>query len=250
MQAKVKGRVALIAGADDEIGGEIALRLASDGATVVLCGDDLRKLDAVVQKIVAAGGTAAAMAVNMSDPKAIGGCVEKIVASHGRIDILVNNGPDAASKALADLTAEDFAGTLRGSLTPQFQFLREVVPVMQKNNGGRVINISGLPYLGIPKFADAAAAKSALFGLTRSIALEVARNNVTVNCVVKGDIADAGASEEQLQKTAAGIPVKRVGTPADVSYAVSFFASDTSDYVTGQTFFVCGGKSNYFSMSV
>jgi 3-oxoacyl-[acyl-carrier protein] reductase/2-[hydroxy(phenyl)methyl]-succinyl-CoA dehydrogenase BbsC subunit len=250
MQAKVKGRVALIAGANDEIGGEIALRLATAGATVVLCGNDLGKLDAFVQRIIASGGTASAMAVEMSDPKAIGNCVVKIIASHGKIDILVNNGPDAESKALADLTAEDFATTLRCSLASQFHFLREVVPIMQKNNGGRVINISGLPYLGIPKFADAAAAKSALFGLTRSIALEVARSNITVNCVVKGDIAEINASEEQLQKIASGIPVKRVGTPADVSYAVGFFASDTSDYVTGQTFFVCGGKSNYFSMSV
>lgn len=250
MQAQVRGRVALIAGANDEIGGEIASRLASAGAIVVLCGDDLPKLEAFVQKIVASGGAASALVVDFSDPKAIGSCVQKIIASHRRIDILVNNGPNVDSKALADVTAEDFAHTLRYSLVSQFQFLREVVPVMQRDSGGRVINISSLPYLGMPKFADAAAAKSALFGLTRSIALEVARSNVTVNCVVRGDIADVGASDEQLKETAAGIPVKRLGTPADVSYAVSFFASDASDYVTGQTFFVCGGKSNYFSMSV
>jgi 3-oxoacyl-[acyl-carrier protein] reductase/2-[hydroxy(phenyl)methyl]-succinyl-CoA dehydrogenase BbsC subunit len=67
---------------------------------------------------------------------------------------------------------------------------------------------------------------------------------------VKGDIADNKAPEEQLQKIAGGIPVRRVGKSSDVSYAVSFFASDTSDYITGQTFFVCGGKSAYFSMSV
>lgn len=250
MQAKVKGRVALIVGANDEIGAAIALQLASAGANVVLCDKELQPLDALITKIAAAGAVATAFRVDLSDPAAIASCIAEILARHGRIDILVNNGPDPESKALGDLSAQDFATTLNGSLGSQFHFLRGVVPVMQKNNGGRVINISSLSYLGIPKNADTAAAKSALFGLTRSIALEVARSNVTVNCVVKGDIATANLSEEQQTKISGGIPVKRMGTPADVSYAVGFFASDTSDYITGQTFFVCGGKSNYFSMSV
>lgn len=250
MQAKVKGRVALIAGASDEVGSEIARRFAKEGAVVVACDRNSRALEALVKEISAAGGTASAFAVEMSEPAAINSCIEKTITSHGRIDILINNGPDPKSKAFSDLSADEFAFTLQGSLGSQFHFLKAVIPVMRKNGSGRVINIISLPYLGIPTHADAAAAKSALFGLSRSVALEVARSNVTVNCVVKGDIVDTKTPEEQLQKIASGIPVKRVGKPADVSYAVSFFASDTSDYVTGQTFFVCGGKSAYFSMSV
>ena len=250
MQAKVKGRVALIAGANDEVGGEVARRLAREGAIVVVCDSNSRALDALVKEISTAGGAASALAVDMSESAAISNGIERIVASHGKIDILVNNGLDPKSRAFNDLTVQDFATTLQSSLGSQFCFLKAFIPVMHKNNSGRVINISSLPYLGIPKHADVAAAKSALFGLTRSIALEMARNNITVNCVVKGDIADNKAPEEQLQKIAGGIPVRRVGKSSDVSYAVSFFASDTSDYITGQTFFVCGGKSAYFSMSV
>lgn len=250
MQAKVKGRVALIAGAGDEIGRDIAQRLAGAGAVVVLCDGNAGPLDSMARKISASGGAATSMAIDMSSPVEIGRTVQRVVAVHGKIDILVNNGPDPEGKPLVTLTAEDLAGTLRDSLGSQFHFLREVVPVMQRNGWGRVVNINSLPYLGMPKCAHVAAAKSGLFGLTRAIALEVARNNVTVNCVVKGDIAVGNNTEDQLQKIASGIPVKRAGLPSDVSYAVGFFASDTADYITGQTFFVCGGKSNYFSMSV
>ncbi len=250
MHSKVKGRVALVAGAGDEVGESIALHLVAHGAKVVLCDAEVQKLDALTAKIIAAGGEAEAFCVDMSDPKAIHGCVEKIVARHGRVDILVNNGAESKSKALCDLSAEDFNTTVTDLLGSQFYFMREVVPFMQKNNGGRVVNVSSLAYLGMPNNADVAAAKSGLFGLTRSIAREAARNNVTVNCVVKGDVAASIISEEQATKIASGIPVRRMGTPGDISYAVGFFASDASDYITGQMFFVCGGKSAYFSMSV
>ncbi|MCX7171267.1 MAG: SDR family oxidoreductase [Proteobacteria bacterium] len=250
MLSKVKGRVALVAGATDEVGEAIALRLAADGAKIALCDQDAQKLAAVAAKITGAGGEAATFVVKLSDAQAVHGCVEQIVARYSRIDILVNNPAETEGKGLNDLSAESFNATVAASLGAEFNFLREVVPLMQKNSCGRVVNISNLAYLGIPRNADLAAAKSGLFGLTRSIALEMARSNVTVNCVVKGDIPAAEVAEEVKAKIAGGIPVKRVGTPSDVSYAVSFFASDTSDYVTGQTFFVCGGKSNYFSMSV
>jgi len=250
MLSKVNGRVALIAGAVDEIGESIALRLAADGAKLVLCDKAVQKLDALRVKITAGGGEAASFVVDLTDPKAIRNCIEKIVARFGRIDILVNNSPESESKAFCDLSAEDFNATVAMSLGSPFYFMREVVPLMQRNNNGRVVNISSLAYLGIPKNADAGAAKSGLFGMSRSVALEMARSNVTVNCIVKGDIETSIITEEQKTKISGGIPVKRIGMPADISYAVGFFASDTSDYITGQTFFVCGGKSAYFSMSV
>ena len=250
MLSRVKGRVAVISGASDEVATAIALQLSSAGATTILCAKDVNQLDAVAAKLKAAGGKAEAFAVDLYDPQAVEGFVKQIVAQHGRIDILVNNGPDPQKKALGELTVDDFNATVSMSLSSQFHFMREVVPIMQKNSGGRVVNISSLAYLGVPNNADAAAAKAGLFGLTRSTALEAARNGVTVNCVVKGDIASAATAAEEQTKTASGIPVKRIGSPADVAYAVGFFASDSADYVTGQTFFVCGGKSVYFSMSV
>jgi len=121
---------------------------------------------------------------------------------------------------------------------------------MKTRKYGRVINISSLSYLGFQGLSSYAAAKSALFGLTRSLALESARNGVTVNCVAKGDMATAGMDEATIEKCIKAIPVRRMGKPEDVAKAVGFFASDRSPYVTGQTFFVCGGKSIHFSMSI
>lgn len=102
----------------------------------------------------------------------------------------------------------------------------------------------------MPNLSSYAAAKSAIFGLTRSLALESARDGVTVNCVAKGDIATAGMTEADIEASVKAIPVRRIGRPEDVAKAVGFFASDRSPYVTGQTFFVCGGKSIHFSMSI
>lgn len=250
MQAKVKDRVAVIAGAADEIGEEISTRLAGAGAKVVLCGGNVAALESIANKINAAGGTAAAMAVNLQDSAAIADWLGEIAASHGPIDILVTNAPEPERKGLGELTTKDFELTTLRTLTERMNLLKAVVPQMQKHGRGRVINLGSLYYLGLAKHAAGATEQSALFGLTRSAALEAARDNVTVNCVVKGDIARRDTAEEEREKLGAGIPVKRIGTPADVAYAVGFFASDTSDYITGQTFFVCGGKSNYFSMSV
>lgn len=250
MQARVKDRVAVIAGAANEIGEEISARLARAGAKVVLCGSNAAELEPIAGRINAAGGAATAMAVDMLNAEAISDWMERIATSHGTIDILVTNGPESERKSLGDLTAQDFELTALRTLTAQMNLLKAVVPVMQKRGRGRVINISSLYYLGLPRHAAGAAGLSALFGLTRSVALEAARDNVTVNCVVKGDIARRDTSADEREAAGAGVPVKRIGTPEDVAYAVSFFASDTSDYITGQTFFVCGGKSNYFSMSV
>jgi 3-oxoacyl-[acyl-carrier protein] reductase/2-[hydroxy(phenyl)methyl]-succinyl-CoA dehydrogenase BbsC subunit len=94
------------------------------------------------------------------------------------------------------------------------------------------------------------AAKSSMLGFTRSLALETAKDKITVNWVVKGTIHKSNMSQEQEEKMAAKIPVQKLGTPEDVAGAVTFFAAETSKFITGQTFFVCGGKSLSFSMSI
>lgn len=246
-QGSMQDRVALIAGADDEVGEAIALQFAAHGAKLALCGGARDRLEALAAKVVAQGGKAMTSELNLG---AIASCVGHVLAHYGKIDILVNNLPLPAGNALCDPAAGDFDASVGAVLGARFHFMREAVPAMKKNGYGRIVNLSSLAYLGQPKKADAAAAQAGIFGLTRSVALEVARDSITVNNVVKGDISVAAMSEEEKEKLAAGIPVKRVGAPADVARAVCFFASDSSKYVTGQTFFVCGGKSAYFSMSV
>ncbi len=243
-------KVALISGAADHIGESIALRLAGQGLKVALWDQPGERLSAVQKRVVEAGGQAVAVPVAGTTAQAIQGLVGQVLSRFDRIDVLINYTPEPPGKPLSAVTAQDFVGTIDSILGMQGHLLREVMPGMRRNGYGRVINIASLAYLGLAKGVDVAAAQAGLFGLTRSVALEAARDNVTVNSVVRGDIATPTMSEEESLAIANGIPVKRLGTAADIANAVAFFAAERTKYVTGQTFFVCGGKSVYYSMSV
>lgn len=250
MKTNLKDKVVLIVGAMDEIGEAVAFRLAAEGARLALCDRDDVRLKVLAEEIARRGGVAAAFEVNACDHAMIAACVGRIVVHYGGIDVLVNKAEDPVDRVLDAITQEDFDAGVSAALGSAFHFMRAVVPVMREKSYGRVVNISSLAYLGQAGKAGVAAAQAGLFGLTRSVALETARHNITVNGVVKGDIGTAALSQEASDKLANGIPVKRVGTPADVANAVQFFASDSAKYITGQTFFVCGGKSAYSSMSI
>lgn len=246
----IKDRIALIAGAGDEIGQAIGLHLGAKGATVVACGPDASRLESLVSQIKANGGNAVAKRIDPAASDQVTNVVKDVIAEFGRIDILINNTDSVCNKAVGDVSDADWETSIRCNLNPAFFFCREVMPKMRAQRYGRVINISSLDYIGWPGKAGYSAVKSAIFGLTRSLALEAARDEVTVNCVAKGDVATEQMPAELVEKTAASLPVKRIGKPEDIARAVAFFASDNSKYVTGQTFFVCGGKSAHFSMSI
>ncbi len=247
-----KDRVALIAGAANDVGEAVALRLGKGGAKVVLVDSNSAKVDEIVKKLVAAGMQAEGLTVDTEDSSSIKKGVDSVVDRIGSIDILVNCMDYANGKPILDCSAVDWEDSIRKNLAPVFMFCEAVVSGMKEKKYGRIINLSDLNYLGMPGKANYAAAKSGIFGLTRALALELAKEAVTVNCVVKGDLksSDVEMSEEELAAVAGRMPVKKLGTPDDVAYAVAYFASDTSKYTTGQMLFVCGGKSIYSSMSI
>ncbi len=222
-----KGRVALITGAGGAISESIAQALASGGAKVTVTGTDAKSVGPLGSKI------------------------NELLSRHGRVDILVNACSQANGKGIADVTDEDWESVIRANLSSTFFFCREAIRHMRENKYGRIINLTSFYYLGWPGMANYSAATSGAFGLTRSLALELAKDDITVNCVVQGEIltADSSLSVEEVAKLADSHPVKRLGKPEDVARAVAFFASDASRYVTGQTLFVCGGRSLYSSMS-
>ncbi|MBI5588853.1 MAG: SDR family oxidoreductase [Deltaproteobacteria bacterium] len=246
----LKDRVAVISGAVGEIGQAIGLRFARKGAKVVVSDTDKIKIDELVARIQAEGGQAIGIATNAARSGDVKALVAKVIDQNSRIDILINNMDCPGGKPIAELSDEDWDDCIAVNLNSVFYFCREVLPKMREQKYGRIINVGSLDYIGWPGKANYSAAKSAIFGLTRSLALESAKDDVTVNCVAKGDLRSADMSDEQAEKLAAAIPVKKLGTPEDVARAVGYFASDASGYVTGQTFFVCGGKSAHFSMSI
>ncbi|BBO79462.1 beta-ketoacyl-ACP reductase [Desulfosarcina ovata subsp. sediminis] len=246
----IKDKVAVVSGVTDEIGEAISLRFADEGAKVVVCDIDQQRVDNIVEKIKGKNQQAMGFVVNFSNPENVKKTIDEITDKLGAIDVLVNNLDESQGWEIADVTDERWEKSLAANMNAVFYFCREIVPGMQKNQYGRVINISGIDYLGGPGKSNCSATKAAVFGLTRSLALESAKDNVTINCVIKGDIAGSDISDEQSEKMAARIPVKKVGKPEDVAMAVNFFASESAKYVTGQMLFVCGGKSLYSSMSV
>lgn len=246
----LSGQGVVIANAGDELGAALAHYFASRGATVALCGLEAKSLDALARDIAAAGGQAVA-AVSASDStQDIASTVERILARIEKIEILVNNLGDAPPHPTADLAVDNFRSSVEAMLIRSFGLMRVALQTMRARRYGRIINVYKLAYLGLPGQASVAAAHAGLFGLTRSLALEAANDGVTVNAVVQGDIGRPDLPAADAEKFAGAIPVKRLGTPADVAYAVGFFASPAASYVTGQTLFACGGKSAYFSMSV
>lgn len=247
-ESEFRNSVALIVGAPDDTGTGIARDLASQGAAVGLCGGGRDALESLARDIVAQGGKAIALATE--GQTTISDVVAGVLAKFGKIDILVNNPGELPGRSLLGQSPSEFENDLAVILTTAFGFLREVVPAMRKGQYGRIVNIFGLSYLGLPGRANLGAAYGGVFGLTRSVALELAAAGITVNSVVKGDVARADLPAAEVEKLAGQIPAKRMGTAADVAHAVKFFAAPSTKYVTGQTLFVCGGKSAYFSMSV
>ncbi|WP_286164407.1 SDR family oxidoreductase [Azoarcus sp. DN11] len=242
--------MALIVNADDPVGEAVAMRLAESGTQIALTGSDAGRLDRTASRLVDQGVPVIAVMTRTADPGEIRESVARVMARFGRIDILVQNERALAAKALEEISDADVGAALEVGVAGPFHYLREVVPAMRQGGFGRVVNISDINYLGLARTANVAAARSGLFGLTRALALESARDGVTVNTVVMGDVDSGTVTDTDRETLVAGIPVKRLGTPADVANAVSFLAADSSKYVTGQTLFVCGGKSAYFSMSI
>lgn len=246
----VNNRVAIVSNATDEIGAAISSRLAKKGATVICSGADQDSVDSLVARIKSEGGQAIGLVMESTDSAQVKASVARVVADFGRVDILVNNVDAQDGAKISEISDDQWQDSLNINLSPIFYFCREVLPIMGENKYGRIVNIGSLEYIGWPGKSNYSAAKSAIFGLTRSLALESAKDDVTVNCVAKGDVKAADMSDEDCERMAKRIPVQKIGTAEDVARTVGFFASDTSKYVTGQTFFVCGGKSAYFSMSI
>lgn len=250
---ELKGKVALVTGASRGIGAEIAYALALAGAFVYV--NYRKNSDAAketVEKIFAAGGKAQAKACDVTDSRQVEEMVADIVCEAGGVDIVVNNAlvdysfdPDNR-KTFEQIDWTDFERQFRGSVGGAFHICRAVLPEMKKQNAGRIINITtNLTELPLVPYHDYTTAKSGLLGFSRNLAKEAGRYGVTVNCVSPGLTYPTAASratkfevrEQVAQMTALG----RIARPEDVVGPVLFFASDLSQFVTGQCLHVDGG---------
>jgi NAD(P)-dependent dehydrogenase (short-subunit alcohol dehydrogenase family) len=246
--------VVLINGVSNAVGQSVALSFGDKGATVAVVDRDKDAVERLVARLNEGGAGAIGYVADPCKSDEVKTAIRKVVDKYGKIDVLVNNLSDQMGeiqrKNTVEMTDADWSETISSGLNPLFYFCREVVSTMREKKYGRVINIGSLYYLGWPGIANHSAANSAMFGFTRALALETAIDNITANCVAVGDLASAGLPEAQVAMLTGSIPVGRLGNAQDVDNVVEFLASPASKYITGQTLFVCGGKSIHFSMSV
>ena len=241
----LSGKVSLVTGASRGIGCSIAKTLAQNGAHVVCVSRNVSDVQSVADEITAAGGTAAAVACDISDSDNVTKLVKETVGTHNHLDILVNNAGVTRDNLLMRMSEDDWNTVLNLNLKAAFIAIKAAARTMIKQRKGRIINISSVVgMIGNSGQVNYAASKAGLIGLTKSTARELAIRGITANCIAPGYVATDMTNElgdEVQQSLNEKIPLGRIGQVEDIAYAVAFLASDEAEYITGQTLAVDGG---------
>ena len=237
------GKVALITGATGGIGGAIARKMKEAGATVVVSGRNIAKMNTEF------GDEYIKIPCDLAEE---GGAVELVmntIEQAGKIDILVNNAGITKDTLLMRMSDEQFDDVINTNLRSCFKMCRAVIMPMMKNRSGRIINMASIiGAIGGPGQANYAASKGGMIAMTKSIAAEVGSRGITANTVAPGFIKTpmTDVLPEELKKTyLAQIPAGRFGEPEDIANACVFLASDEASYINGQTLHVNGGMGRF-----
>ena len=244
----LEGKIALVTGASRGIGRQIALKLAGQGAFVIVnYNGSAAKAEETVKEIEAAGGKAEAVQCNVSDFEACGQMLTDVVAKHGRLDILVNNAGITRDNLLMKMSEEDFDAVISTNLKGVFNCVKHISRQMLKQRSGRIINISSVSgVLGNAGQANYCAAKAGVIGITKSVAREMASRGITVNAIAPGFIRTemTDVLKDDIKKALMEqIPMKNFGEVEDIANTVAFLASEDARYITGQVISVDGGMA-------
>jgi 3-oxoacyl-[acyl-carrier protein] reductase len=241
----LKNKVAIITGASQGIGRDTALALAEAGAKVAVAARNEEKLAALAKEIVAAGGEAFAVKMDVADAEQVKSGFKAVLEKFGRLDILVNNAAITRDGLALRMKADDWDAVIRTNLTGAHFCIQQALSTMMRARAGRIINISSVvAEMGNAGQANYVAAKAGLIGLTKAIAMEIATRNITVNAVAPGFVETPMTdvlSAEVKENLKTRIPLGRMGCPRDVAAAIVFLASDEAGYITGHVLDVNGG---------
>ncbi|MBN1643328.1 MAG: 3-oxoacyl-ACP reductase FabG [Dehalococcoidales bacterium] len=257
-QFSLKGKVALVTGANRGIGAATAIGFAKAGADVAIVSRNtpnrgLTTLEEVAEEIKACGQNALPVSAHLGHTDQIKGLVETVVARFGRIDILVNNAGTSNMTPVLDVKEELWDAIMNLNLKGLFFLSQAAARVMKEHGGGKIINVSSVDgYKPEPDIGVYSISKAAVIMATKVMALDLAKYNIRVNGIAPGLIdtrllnskyqtLSEAEAKKQKEETLKLIPAGRIGTPREIADAMIFLASDASSYVTGQTFIVDGG---------
>jgi 3-oxoacyl-[acyl-carrier protein] reductase len=239
------GKKALVTGASRGIGKAVAMKLASEGAEVIVTATSLERAKQTADHIVSLGGKAIPVKVDVGVSSEVEDLFKVVVEQFGSLDILVNNAGITRDGLLMRMKDDDWDSVIDINLKGTFSCTREAIKLMAKVKSGRIVNISSVVgEMGNAGQANYCASKAGIIGFTKAVAREYAKRNITVNAVAPGfietdmtGVLSEGVREELLKQ----IPVNRFGSPEDIANAVYFLVSDMGSYVTGQVLSVNGG---------
>jgi len=243
---RMENKIGFVTGAGQGIGQAIALRLAEEGAHVIVNDMNGESAAATVHMIGDAGGNAEPAVCNVTDSDAVKAMVDGVAAAHGRIDFLVNNAGIIRDNLLQNMPEEDWDLVLDVNLKSCFLTIKHASAHMRDKRYGRICSIASRAWLGNRGQANYSASKAGIVGLSRACAIELARYEITVNVIAPGLIDTPliqGLRPDVLEKLKQSQPTQHIGAPRDIGHAVLFLVSDEAWYITGQVLHVDGGKS-------
>jgi 3-oxoacyl-[acyl-carrier protein] reductase len=242
-------KVALVTGASRGLGAEIAKQLGMSGWHVAInCAKDTEGAGRVAASIHESGGDAIVEQFDVTDQAAVSSGIAKISQRLGSVDLIVNNATGPQPVLALELQRwEHYLDQLTYSVRAPLQLLQEVLPDWRRRHSGRIINIgSEVVSIGSASFGHYVTAKAAMVGLTRSWANELGKDGITVNLVAPGWIPverHSTVKKDDLESYRMSVPLAKMGVPKDVAGLVVFLASPAADFITGQSFYVNGGRT-------
>jgi 3-oxoacyl-[acyl-carrier protein] reductase len=247
MLTSIAGSSVIVTGASKGIGRGIARVFAKNGARVLGVARNPGAAEAAMSELRATGAMASALAADVGNWTDMQRMAEAAVERHGGIDILCANAGIYPAAKLDDLTPECWDEVLSVNLKGTFLAIKACLPALKRKGKGRIVVVSSItgPITGYPGWAHYGASKAGQLGFIRTAAIELAPYSITINAVMPGNIKTEGLDglgADYLEKMAASIPLKRLGSIEDVAHAALFFASDEAAYITGQTLVIDGGQ--------
>ncbi len=242
---QLKGKVAIVTGAAQGIGKEIARALAKEGADLCICDVNKEALDKAQAELESCGVKVEALVVDVANATQVEEMVNKVLDKLSKVDILVNNAGITRDSLIMRMKESDWDSVLAVNLKGAFNCLKAVTRPMLKQRYGKIVNVASIiGIIGNAGQANYAASKAGIIGLTKSAAKELASRGINVNAIAPGFIKTAMTdklTQEQKQKMLEAIPLAKLGEPKDVADLVLFLVSDASSYITGEVIKVDGG---------